>query len=211
MISHQNVNPTQIGIEEKRSDATPLTMTIAASPSPATQHHNVLISLALLMASTLLTLYTHATWPASDSHAPCATPDNLILGLAVLLAYLAAVGLYTSQDGRILFPLAVVCYFGVLGVLVLSGGEDLRTGLGVILGVRMMWTKNRDRLGDVGDEEEARLVDETEGCCETGDGTCSGDGEDAALGQSKEKGDGRVDNGDGDVRVVAGEKTVPAS
>ena len=104
----------------------------------------------------------------------------------------------------------------------MSGVEDLRTGLGYILGVevgvvgvylgvRMMWSKNRDRLGDVGDEEEARLVDETEGCCETGDGTCSGDGEDAALGQSKEKGDGRVDNGDGDVRVVAGEKTVPAS
>jgi hypothetical protein len=71
--------------------------------------------------------------------------------------------------------------------------ENLRTGWGCILGVevgvvvvflgwKMMWTKNRDRLGDVGDEEEARLVDETEGCGETGDGTCSGDGEDAALG-----------------------------
>lgn len=200
-------------------------MTIATSPSPATQqpsNHNASISLAFLSISFLLTLYTHTNCPQSNSHMPCTTLNNLTLGLAVLLACVAAVRIYTSQDGRILFPLAVVCYFCVLGVLVLSGVEDLRTGLGYILGVevgvvgvylgvRMMWSKNRDRLGDVGDEEEARLVDETEGCCETGDGTCSGDGEDAALGQSKEKGDGRVDNGDGDVRVVAGEKTVPAS
>jgi hypothetical protein len=127
--------------ERSRRHPTQLTMTIAASPSPATQqppNHNASISLALLSISFLSTLYTHTNCPQSNSHMPCTTLNNLTLGLAVLLSYIAAVRIYTSQDGRIMFPLAVACYFGVLGVLVLSGVEDLRTGLGYILGVEVV-------------------------------------------------------------------------
>jgi hypothetical protein len=184
-------------------------MTVAASPSPATeppQKNNALISLTLLTISFLLTLYTHNTCPAPNSHAFCTTLHDLILGLAVLLAYLAAVGFYTSPDGKVLFPLLAVSYFGVLGVLVSFGLEDLRAGLGCILGVEvvvvvvflgvktMIWKKGVEDRG--GDEEEARLVGEAEGCVDTG-----GEDEAALLGQTtrseEKKGDGRVDDGDG--------------
>jgi hypothetical protein len=187
-------------------------MTVAASPPQATeppQKNSVLISLTLLAISFLLTLYTHNTCPAPNSHAFCTTPNDLIHALAVLLAYLAAVGFYTSPDGKVMFPLLSVSYFGVLGVLVLFGLEDLRAGLGcilgvevvvvaVFLGVRTMICKMRveDRGGD---EEEARLVGEAEGCGDTGGG--GGEDEAALLGQTtrseEKKGDGRVDDGDG--------------
>jgi hypothetical protein len=186
-------------------------MTVAASPPQATeppQKNSVLISLTLLTISFLLALYTHNTCPNSDARTPCTTFNNLILGLAVLLAYLAAVGFYTSPDGKVLFPLLAVSYFSVLGVLVLFGLEDLRAGLGyilgvevvvvaVFLGVRTMICKMRveDRGGD---EEEARLVGEAEGCGDSGGG---GEDEAALLGQTtrseEKKGDGRVDDGDG--------------
>jgi hypothetical protein len=184
-------------------------MTVAASPPQATeppQKNSVLISLTLLAISFLLTLYTHNTCPAPNSHAFCTTPNDLIHALAVLLAYLAAVGFYTSPDGKVLFPLLALSYFGVLGVLVLFGLEDLRAGLGyilgvevvvvaVFLGVRTMICKMRveDRGGD---KEEAKLVGEAEGCGDTG-----GEDEAALLEQvtrsEEKKGDGRVDDGDG--------------
>jgi hypothetical protein len=184
-------------------------MTVTASPPQATeppQKNSVLISLTLLAISFLLTLYTHNTCPAPNSHAFCTTPNDLIHALAVLLAYLAAVGFYTSPDGKVLFPLLALSYFGVLGVLVLFGLEDLRAGLGyilgvevvvvaVFLGVRTMICKMRveDRGGD---EEEAKLVGEAEGCGDTG-----GEDEAALLEQvtrsEEKKGDGRVDDGDG--------------
>jgi hypothetical protein len=103
--------------EKKKAQTTPLSMTVAASPPQATeppQKNSVLISLTLLTISFLLTLYTHNTCPTSDAHTPCTTFNNLTLGLAVLLAYLAAVGFYTSPDGKVLFPLVAVSYFGVL-------------------------------------------------------------------------------------------------
>ena len=88
----------------------------------------------------------------------------------------------------------------------LFGLEDLRAGLGhilgvevvvvaVFLGVRTMICKMRveDRGGD---EEEAKLVGEAEGCGDTG-----GEDEAALLEQvtrsEEKKGDGRVDDGDG--------------
>jgi hypothetical protein len=186
-------------------------MIVAVSPSPAAQHppnndRNIPASLLLLAISFLLTIYTHNACPAPNSHASCTAFNNLTLGLAVLLAYLAAVGFYTSPDGKVLFPLVAVSYFGVLGVLVLFGLEDLRTGLGYILGVevvvvavflgaRTMFCKKGDEDRG-GDEEEARLVGEAEGCGDTGGG-----GEEALLGQAtrseEKKGDRRVDEDDG--------------
>jgi hypothetical protein len=121
-------------------------MTIATSPPlpppPPTTHRSPtndrnVLSLFLLGISFLLTLYTHNTCPTLESHTPCTTFNDFILGLAVLLAYLAAVGFYTSQDGRTLFPLAAACYFGVWGGLVLFGVDDLRAELGIILGVEV--------------------------------------------------------------------------
>jgi hypothetical protein len=196
-------------------------MTIAAAlpPPPSTQPTQpltALISLILLGASFLLTLYTHTTCPTSNSHTPCTTLNNFILGLAVLLAYLSAVRFYTSPDGKPLFPLMVLCRFGVLARLAWFGVDDLRAGLSGILGVEVVvrvWCGWRDGMGDgwVGDEE-AGLVGGTKGCVEP-DGTTGG-GEDAVLGQvplREEKGDGRVDTGDGVVPVVAESKTAPSS
>jgi hypothetical protein len=89
---------------------------------------------------------------------------------------------------------------------VLFGLEDLRIGLGYILGVevvvvavflgaRTMFCKKGDEDRG-GDEEEARLVGEAEGCGDTGGG-----GEEALLGQAtrseEKKGDRRVDEDDG--------------
>ena len=207
------------GCKQAQTTATKLTMTVAASsPSPTNKHppnHSVPISLGLLAISFFLTLYTHNTCPASELHTPCTTPNNLILGLAVFLAYLAAVGVYTSPDGRVLFPLLAVSYFCVLGVLVLLGLEDLRAGLGCILGVEvvvvavflglrmmmmmMMWCGSDGRKGRAVDEEEARLmVDEGERCGGSGGG---GEDEAALLGQTtrgeEKKGNGRVDDGGG--------------
>jgi hypothetical protein len=201
-----------------------MTMTIAATPWPATEHspnHGLIVSLFLLIASFLLTRYAHNACP--DSHESCTTPNNLTLGLAVLLACLAGVGSYTSLYGRVPFPLVVVCYFGVLGVLALSGVDDLRTVLGFILGVEIadvgvflgvkMLGSGRDGGRDRrnGDEEEAGLVG-LKGREDSGDDTSRG-GKDAVHEQRtrSEKEDGRVDNGNGDVHVVAGNKAVPGS
>jgi hypothetical protein len=124
----------------------------------------------------------------------------------------------------VLFPLLAVSYFGVLGVLVLFSLEDLRAGLGCILGVEvvvvvvflglrtmmMTWCGSDGRKGRAVDEEEARLVvDGGERCGDSGSG---GEDEAALLGQTtrdeEEKGDGRVDDGGGDgcVREVTESK-----
>lgn len=102
------------------------------------------------------------------------------------------------------------------------GVDDLRAGLGVILGVevgvvavflgvRSCWCGRgvEDRGGD---EEEARLVGEEGGCGDSGGDSCGGkDAVHEQITQSKEKGDGRIENGDSDVRVVTESKNAPES
>lgn len=104
------------------------------------------------------------------------------------------------------------------------GVDDLRAGLGVILGVevgvvgvflgaRMMWCRRDDKNGG-GDDEEAGLVSETESCGDFG-GDIGGEDDDV-HGQvaSREKGDGRInggDSGNSDVRGVVEDKALPKS
>lgn len=113
-------------------------MTVTNSPTATTHRshdHNTLISLCLLIAAFLPTFYSHITRPSS--HKPCAPLKNVILGLAVILAYLAAVGIYTSPDGKVIFPIWAVCYFGVLSAVLWEGVKGLRAALGIILGVEV--------------------------------------------------------------------------
>jgi hypothetical protein len=65
----------------------------------------------------------------------------------------------------------------------------------------------RDRGKESQDNEEMSFVGEVEGRENSGDDTSCG-GEDAVHEQLT-KGDGRVDNGDGDICVVAESKSVP--
>lgn len=99
------------------------------------EHKTLIISLSLLTIAFLLTYYTPTS--CSNPHKPCTLSNDLILGLAVLLACLAVAGVCTSRDGRYLFPLVIVFYCGILGGLAWFGEEDLRAGLAVILGVEV--------------------------------------------------------------------------
>lgn len=183
----------------------------SSTPTTHRPHSNqtLVISLGLLTTSFLLTLYTYTSCP--NPHKACTLPNDLILGLAVLLACLAAAGFCSSRDGVILFPLVIVCYFGVLGGLAWFGEENLRAGLAVILGVevrvvavflgaRICFWRRSELSGGVrdGDEEAARLVGGTE------DGMArDADIVQAQVTPSEEKGDGGKDNGEKDVGAVA--------
>lgn len=104
------------------------------------------------------------------------------------------------------------CYFGVWGGLVLFSVDDLRAGLGVILGVevgvvrvflgvRTMFCRESVKEGGCGDSG--------------GDTRCGEDVVREQVIRSGEKGDGRVDKGNDDdvddIRVVKERKTVPGS
>jgi hypothetical protein len=70
----------------------------------------------------------------------------------------------------------------------------------------------KDAQNTQGDEEEARLVGEEGGCGDSGGDSCGGkDAVHEQITQSKEKGDGRIENGDSDVRVVTENKNAPES
>lgn len=93
------------------------TMTIASDTSPShppLQHSSrgELIAFALLVPALIISIATYSTCPGSQSS--CTLTNDFAFGSAVLLAYLAAIGFYTSQNARVLFPLVAVCHLPFL-------------------------------------------------------------------------------------------------
>lgn len=178
-ISDQNLNgqtahnhSSHLPPTAQVANANNTTMTASLPPSQATlpphRDHKLLIGFLLLILASFLSIYTYSTCQNQDeTHSQCPPTKTLTLSTSFLLAYLAAIALYTSEHGRLLFPLVAACYFGVV---MLAGFESLRAAWAVVLGAEVVvlgafvaskrcWARPR---GGNGDGVEEALVGEVE-------------------------------------------------